>query len=848
MSRGNQQAKLGFAPTLMHGQYRTDLARYAKDESVRIKLEQEKLRRLEKEHRRKEAELRVHEGSELLMDKCKAGINWIRRGAHSSVGDDWVFLTLLGVVMALLSFAIDYCVALFQKGQVYFFHKLDGQPGPQYIVWIVYPTALILFSAVFTYYVEANAVGSGIPQLKTIIRGIILKEYLSFRTAVSKIVGLGCALGTSLPLGKVGPFVHIANMVATVLNRWISKVTGAYVNEYKNYDMLVAACAVGVACTFSAPIGGVLFSIEVTTSYFAVRNYFRGFFSATCAALMFRLLAVWSENEETIVALYNTSFRLDIPYDVTEIFVFALIGVFTGFGGALFVYMHRKTVEFNRRPTIVKRFLQKNRFIYPAIVTIILSTLTFPLGFGQFMAGELTPGQVLNSLFSNETWAGASEETVAQSQYASYWLGNHGNVFLSLSVYTLMTFWMTVVAITMPIACGVFMPIFIVGAAFGRLIGESMAAWFPEGIWQGGRVYPIIPGGYAVVGAAALSGGVTHTVSTAVIVAELSGQITHILPVMVAVLIANAIALLLQPSIYDSLIQINKLPYLPDIPTGEARTHHIFAEDIMTRDLDYVAYDVTYMDLRVILANTYHRTYPLVANQESMTLYGIVDRSELEYMLDKHTGRQARLEEASRRALGSDELNQNVPSNGDKKNDFTQVNVEFDPDIGKPQNQAPSTTRSKTDTLSPLMPKKLEFSIGESQSSLASDLRDMVVDMNPREQLQWESDRVQEVVNFDNCHIDPAPLQIVEKSSLHKIHTLFNLLSVNKAYVTSMGRLVGIVSLDEVRTAIVGSGIYDGSDSEDDDTFYDSYEDSDEGVEMVESINCDRDLDTSKQS
>nr|XP_006812245.1 PREDICTED: chloride channel protein 2-like [Saccoglossus kowalevskii] len=738
----------------MHGQYRTDLARYAKDESVRIKLEQEKLRRLEKEHRRKEAELRVHEGSELLMDKCKAGINWIRRGAHSSVGDDWVFLTLLGVVMALLSFAIDYCVALFQKG-------------------------------------------SGIPQLKTIIRGIILKEYLSFRTAVSKIVGLGCALGTSLPLGKVGPFVHIANMVATVLNRWISKVTGAYVNEYKNYDMLVAACAVGVACTFSAPIGGVLFSIEVTTSYFAVRNYFRGFFSATCAALMFRLLAVWSENEETIVALYNTSFRLDIPYDVTEIFVFALIGVFTGFGGALFVYMHRKTVEFNRRPTIVKRFLQKNRFIYPAIVTIILSTLTFPLGFGQFMAGE---------------------------------------------------FWMTVVAITMPIACGVFMPIFIVGAAFGRLIGESMAAWFPEGIWQGGRVYPIIPGGYAVVGAAALSGGVTHTVSTAVIVAELSGQITHILPVMVAVLIANAIALLLQPSIYDSLIQINKLPYLPDIPTGEARTHHIFAEDIMTRDLDYVAYDVTYMDLRVILANTYHRTYPLVANQESMTLYGIVDRSELEYMLDKHTGRQARLEEASRRALGSDELNQNVPSNGDKKNDFTQVNVEFDPDIGKPQNQAPSTTRSKTDTLSPLMPKKLEFSIGESQSSLASDLRDMVVDMNPREQLQWESDRVQEVVNFDNCHIDPAPLQIVEKSSLHKIHTLFNLLSVNKAYVTSMGRLVGIVSLDEVRTAIVGSGIYDGSDSEDDDTFYDSYEDSDEGVEMVESINCDRDLDTSKQS
>ena len=52
--------------------------------------------------------------------------------------------------------------------------------------------------------------------------------------------------------------------------------------------MLAAACAVGVACTFSAPIGGVLFSIEVTATLFAVHNYWRGFFAAVWSALMFR--------------------------------------------------------------------------------------------------------------------------------------------------------------------------------------------------------------------------------------------------------------------------------------------------------------------------------------------------------------------------------------------------------------------------------------------------------------------------------------------------------------------------------------------------------------------------------
>jgi chloride channel 2 len=42
--------------------------------------------------------------------------------------------------------------------------------------------------------------------------------------------------------------------------------------------------------------------------------------------------------------------------------------------------------------------------------------------------------------------------------------------------------------------------IFEKGAAFGRLIGESMAAWFPNGVKSGDVIHKIVPGGYAVVG------------------------------------------------------------------------------------------------------------------------------------------------------------------------------------------------------------------------------------------------------------------------------------------------------------------------------------------------------------
>ncbi len=72
-------------------------------------------------------------------------------------------------------------------------------------------------------------------------------------------------------------------------------------------------------------------------------------------------------------------------------------------------------------------------------------------------------------------------------------------------------------------------------------------------------------GGYAIVGAAAFSAGVTHTVSISIVVVEMTGQIQHIIPILVAVIVSNVISTLLQPSIYESDIMIKQLPYLPCI-------------------------------------------------------------------------------------------------------------------------------------------------------------------------------------------------------------------------------------------------------------------------------------------
>ena len=67
-------------------------------------------------------------------------------------------------------------------------------------------------------------------------------------------------------------------------------------------------------------------------------------------------------------------------------------------------------------------------------------------------------------------------------------------------IVCMLQFWMAAIANTLPVPAGVFIPVFAIGAAFGRLMGECMAAWFPYGIQSGARVSMVMPGGYAVVG------------------------------------------------------------------------------------------------------------------------------------------------------------------------------------------------------------------------------------------------------------------------------------------------------------------------------------------------------------
>ncbi|XP_034030428.1 chloride channel protein 1 [Thalassophryne amazonica] len=831
----SQRKALSYQQTLLYGEYREQLGNFARREAARLLTERQWRRQTgenstaacRKEHGRRHhhpviIESHLSHSSSTTKprpySKCQDCLARVRRYIVNKMGEDWIFLVLLGLTMALVSWSMDYASAKSLQVYKWLHGELKGNVGLQYLAWVTYPMILVMFASLFCHLVSPQATGSGIPELKTILRGVVLKEYLTLKAFIAKVIGLTAGLGSGMPVGKEGPFVHIASICAAVLSRFMSIFSGVYENPYGYTDILTVGCAVGVGCCFGTPLGGVLFSIEVTSTYFAVRNYWRGYFAATFSAFIFRVLSVWNKDAVTITALFKTNFRMDFPFDLQELPAFAIIGISCGFLGAFFVYLNRQVVLFMRRPTALTRFLTKHRLIYPGAVTLIIATLTFPPGFGQFMAGELMPRECINSLFDNFTWTKISGLPPPPGLgLSAAWLHPNVSIFVILLLFFFMKFWMSAVSTTMPIPSGAFMPVFILGAAFGRLIGEIMATLFPNGILFDGIVYRILPGGYAVIGAAAMTGAVTHTVSTAVICFELTGQISHILPMMVAVILANMVAQGLQPSLYDSIIQVKKLPYLPELALGHISKYNIFVEDIMVRNVKFLSSQATFRELNRLLECTTLKTIPLVDSKESMILLGSIERTELQAMLDWWLSPERRVFERGQNSLDQgfkiswESFTFMDEEGGEESADkTTPVQEECNGPISAPKSQEPSTNHTDSEKRKlPSVRRTFQrlFSSSstghpETQETTPPPLTDT---MSPEEIKAWEETELDKPIDIEQIRIDPSPFQLVERTSLHKTHTLFSLLGLSHAYVTSIGKLVGVVALKELQKAIEGS-------------------------------------------
>jgi chloride channel 3/4/5 len=201
---------------------------------------------------------------------------------------------------------------------------------------------------------------------------------------------------------------------------------------------------------------------------------------------------------------------------------------------------------------------------------------------------------------------------------------------------------LAIVSFGSKVPSGIFVPSMTIGASFGRITGmllEALHATYPHSRYFAAcapNESCITPGTYAFLGAgAALSGTMHITVSSTVMMFELTGLLLHILPSMIAIGSTGLVSLFFPPGgMADRLIAFNGFPILsaehsmPDVPVCRAMTPASTLAVLLASGLKLS---------RVVelLSETSYSGFPIVSDQNLHSPLGYIRRTQLADAINK---------------------------------------------------------------------------------------------------------------------------------------------------------------------------------------------------------------------
>ncbi|PBP27310.1 chloride channel protein [Diplocarpon rosae] len=572
----------------------------------------------------------------------------------------WVILIMTGLAVGSFAAAIDvitdwladlktgYCSAGFDGGHFYLnqsfccygydeFAKCrdwvswslalhitsaGGKWFIEYLFFILFSVCLAATASVLVKEYALYAKHSGIPEIKTVLGGFVIRRFMGTWTLVIKSLGLCLAVASGMWLGKEGPLVHVACCCANLIMKLFRNIDE---NEARKREVLSAAAAAGISVAFGSPIGGVLFSLEQLSYYFPDKTMWQSFVCAMTAAVTLQAFDPFRSGK---LVLYQVTYSTG--WHGFEMIPFALLGIFGGIYGGLFIKMNMKVAEWKKTATSLPGPVTQ-----VLIVALLTALINYPNLYMRAQSSEL-----VYSLF-------AECSRVVDDQFGLCKTGSAtvGTIFL-LIFAAILGFFLASITFGLQIPAGIILPSMAVGALFGRAVGIVMEIWvhnhpkfFPFSSCEP-DVPCVTPGTYAIIGAAAALGGVTRmTVSIVVIMFELTGALTYVLPIMIAVMASKWVGDAFgKRGIYESWIHFNEYPFLdnseetviPDIPVSQ----------IMTRIEDLVVLTATghtIESLSGILASHPYRGFPVISDPKDAILLGYISRAELEYNLRSST-------------------------------------------------------------------------------------------------------------------------------------------------------------------------------------------------------------------
>jgi chloride channel 7 len=578
----------------------------------------------------------------------------------------WALVVLIGIFVACIGLFVTFLVNELVNSK--FSYMKDQMAGGDH-AWAYFSLLLIslayALSAGLVCWAEPCAAGSGIPEVKAYLNGVNLHKHVRVRTLLAKVVGMCFSTSSGLPIGKEGPMIHAGSVVGAALSQGKTRLVGVDTswtkyqdlrNDRSKRDFVTFGAASGVAAAFSAPIGGILFTLEEGASFWNPTITFRGFFAAMMTELTINLVTgiVNGARQSGGLGVETTTSMFDFGsfdnfegYHIYELFIFMLMGVC---GGCIGAWFNHYTLDLaNRRNVWLqgKASPEAWRVLELLLITFVWTTITFvlPLIFrvactekpletddwtdqANTLLDELVQFQCPEGHFNQlaSLTLVNSDVTLQQFFHFQYSDGSKHGTFdwWVLLLFFLFYFGMAVVAAGSFCPAGLFVPTLVSGAALGRLLGH-----FLNFIGHG---YVTDSGTYSLLGAAAVLGGMSRmTICGVVIMLEASGKNEFLLPLMLVFAAARYTGNVWNQGMYDMQIALKGLPFLEAHlkNIGLLNLHPV--KEVMTSEVRTLRELNRVSDVENLLANTTHNAFPVLSRQGHVK--GLILRKHLAILM-----------------------------------------------------------------------------------------------------------------------------------------------------------------------------------------------------------------------
>jgi len=495
------------------------------------------------------------------------------------------FLYFLSLVIGFLS----GLAALLLKNLIYFVEdnlaKWFTADGISYLN-LVLPLIGIFLTVLFVRYIVKDDIGHGVSKILYAIsqKSSRIKSHNTYSSMIASsfTIGLGGSVGAEAPIVLTGASIG-------------SNLARIFKLNYKYVTLMVGCGTAGaIAGIFNAPITGIVFTLEVIMIDLTMTYLIPLLLSAISATV----ITYFFMGKAVLLRFTHAT-----PFHIENIWVYILLGIFTGFVGLFFT---RGTMYFEKKLSNIKNWMIK--LLVGGVLLGILVFIFPPLW------GEGYPS--INTIFN-----GHGNDLLNTPIFMS-WQNNSYLIILYLTGILLFK----VVAMSATTASGgvggIFAPTLFMGAIAGFFLSRLINTFYNLGLPEDN---------FALAGMAGMMAAVMHAPLTGIfLTAEITQGYDLFIPLLITSTVAYVTIMRFEPhSVYTKRLA----------QKGELITHHkdkavlrlMEVKRLIETDFEILSPDATLRDLVKAISRSERNLYPIV--DEKGFLKGMVKLSEIKSLI-----------------------------------------------------------------------------------------------------------------------------------------------------------------------------------------------------------------------